>query len=241
MSPQTECEFGVCPSVGLRQINFLPRHKVIISEKRKTVWLCRAHCYWAGCFSNLLLNFPLSLTTAPPLTTGWIKVMFKCKPKGSKKKEVKKEHSTKRLSMRVMLVSCITLWVAVYWLMQGSKDCTVFSLLRLESPQIELSLLWSNCITSHSVNGINSSLPLKDCRSELTSNQVRVTVQYTYHLNKVLDYNCTHNTEVMGLIWPVHTVEEYVLIHVWENECVYMLGRWGLAAERREGSWCRYR
>lgn len=100
--------------------------------------------------------------------------------------------------MWVMLVSCTTLWVAVYWLMQGSKDCTVFSLLRLESPQIESSLLWSNCITSHSVNGINNGLPLKDCRLELTSDQVRVTVQYTYHLNKVLDYNCTHDTEVNG-------------------------------------------
>lgn len=92
---------------------------------------------------NILLPFPLSLATAPPLTTGCIKVMLKRKPKRQKTKK-----STQRLSVgyACFLHNAVCSSVSLHAEKPLVGSALWFSLQRFESSQIDSSLLWSECI-----------------------------------------------------------------------------------------------
>lgn len=75
---------------------------------------------------------------------------------------------------------------------------------KLNNPSCEMSPIQSM--------GQTSGLLLKGCRLELMRHQVTVTVLNMYYLNTTPCYKCTNNTGVMEMFWPVHTVEQYVLI-----------------------------
>ncbi len=114
---------------------------------------------------NILLPFPLSLTTTPPLTTGCIKVMLKCEPKRQKKKK-----STQRLSVgyACFLHSAVCSSISLH----AEKPlfgfhCRGLRVHKLTHPSCGAS------VSSRSVNGINRGPALKGCGSELTSQQVR--------------------------------------------------------------------
>lgn len=92
MSPQTECEFGVCPTVGLRQINFLPRHKVIISEKKKEKQPDRVDHNAIGqdIFPIYYLTSLFPLLQLLLLLLDGSQLCLNANPRGKKKKKVKK-------------------------------------------------------------------------------------------------------------------------------------------------------